>query len=89
MNAQTIQDIFYIAGMFFLRIVAPMLLVAGIGYLIQRWLESKAVHEQFDGMMRNVQEQQPGALASGHVTSEAKEIGEKAVAAPTPPTAHA
>jgi len=58
MNAQTIQDIFVIAGMFFLRVAAPMLLVIGIAYLIQRWLEPKAVHEQFEGIIRNTQEQQ-------------------------------
>jgi hypothetical protein len=73
MNAQTIQDIFVIAGMFFLRVVAPMLLVAGIGYLIQRWIEPKAVHEQFEGIVRNVQERQPGAPASWHVTGETQE----------------
>ena len=57
MNAQTMQDIFVIAGMFFLRVAAPMLVVIGIGYLIQRWLEPKAVHEQFEGIIRNKHEQ--------------------------------
>jgi len=56
MNGQTIQDILVIAGMFFLRIGLPLLLVMGIGYLIQRWLEPKAVHEQFEGMVRTAQE---------------------------------
>jgi len=58
MSAQTIQDILVIAGMFFLRIGLPLLLVMGIGYLIQRWLEPKAVKEQFEGMVRTAQEQQ-------------------------------
>ncbi len=61
MNAQTIQDIIVIAGMFFLRVAAPMLLVVGIAYLIQRWLEPKAVHEQFEGIIRNTQEKQVAA----------------------------
>ena len=56
MNGQTIQDILVIAGMFFLRIGLPLLLVIGIGYLIQRWLEPKSVHEQFEGMVRSAQE---------------------------------
>jgi len=64
MNAQTIQDILVIAGMFFLRIGLPLLLVIGIGYLIQRWLEPKAVKEQFEGMVRSAQEQQVGAQAT-------------------------
>lgn len=56
MGGQTIQDILVIAGMFFFRIGLPLLLVMGIGYLIQRWLEPKAVHEQFEGMVRTAQE---------------------------------
>ena len=56
MNAQLIQDIFVIAGMFFLRIGLPLVLVMGIGYLIQRWLEPKAVQEQFEGMVRAAHE---------------------------------
>ena len=56
MSAQTIQDIIVIAGMFFLRIGLPLLVVVGIGYLIQRWLEPKAVHEQFEGLVRTAQE---------------------------------
>ena len=56
MSAQTIQDIIVIAGMFFLRIGLPLLLVMGIGYLIQRWLEPKAVQEQFEGLVRTAQE---------------------------------
>lgn len=57
MNGQTIQDIIVIAGMFFVRIGLPLLIVMGVGYLIQRWLEPKAVHEQFEGMVRSAQEQ--------------------------------
>lgn len=70
MNAQTIQDILVIAGMFFLRIGVPLLLVIGIGYLIQRWLEPKAVQEQFEGMVRSAQERQ--AVASGKPCWEVK-----------------
>jgi len=62
MNAQTIQDILVIAGMFFLRIGVPLLLVMGIGYLIQRWQEPKAVQEQFEGMVRSAQERQAVAV---------------------------
>lgn len=58
MNAQTIQDIVVITGMFFLRIGLPLLLVMGIGYLIQRWLEPKVVKEQFEGLVRSAQERQ-------------------------------
>ena len=64
MNAQTVQDIFVIAGMFFLRIGLPLLLVMGIGYLIQRWLEPKAVKEQFEGMVRSAQERQTASGAA-------------------------
>ncbi len=64
MNAQTIQDILVIAGMFFLRIGLPLLLVIGIGYLIQRWLEPKAVKEQFDGIVRSAQERQTASSAA-------------------------
>ena len=56
MSGQTLQDIIVIAGMFFLRIGLPLLVVVGIGYLVQRWLEPKAVHEQFEGMLRTAQE---------------------------------
>jgi hypothetical protein len=56
MNGQTIQDILVIAGMFFLRVGLPLLIVMGIGYLIQRWLEPKAVQEQFEGIVRSAQE---------------------------------
>lgn len=56
MNTQLIQDIFVIAGMFFLRIGLPLILVMGIGYLIQRWLEPKAVQEQFEGIVRTAHE---------------------------------
>jgi hypothetical protein len=56
MNGQMIQDVLVIAGMFFLRIGLPLLIVMGVGYLIQRWLEPKAVQEQFEGMIRSVQE---------------------------------
>jgi hypothetical protein len=64
MNTQTIQDILVIAGMFFLRIGLPLLLVMGIGYLIQRWLEPKAVHEQFEGMIRTAQEQRAASATA-------------------------
>jgi hypothetical protein len=56
MSGQTIQDIIVVAGMFFVRIGLPLLIVMGVGYLIQRWLEPKAVHEQFEGMVRSAQE---------------------------------
>ena len=56
MSGQTLEDIIVIAGMFFLRIGLPLLVVVGIGYLVQRWLEPKAVHEQFEGMVRTAQE---------------------------------
>ncbi len=56
MNAQLIQDTLVIAGMFFLRIGLPLILVMGIGYLIQRWLEPKAVQEQFEGIVRTAHE---------------------------------
>jgi hypothetical protein len=64
MSAQTIQDILVVAGMFFLRIGLPLLIVMGIGYLIQRWLEPKAVHEQFEGMVRSAQEQRAASAAT-------------------------
>ena len=64
MNTQTIQDILVIAGMFFLRIGLPLLVVMGIGYLIQRWLEPKAVHEQFEGMIRTAQEQRAASTTT-------------------------
>jgi hypothetical protein len=70
MNTQTIQDILIIGGMFFLRIGLPLLIVIGIGYLIQRWLEPKAVHEQFEGMIRTAQEQR----AAGATTKPCWEI---------------
>lgn len=73
MNTQTIQDILVIAGMFFLRIGLPLLLVMGVGYLIQRWLEPKAVQEQFEGIVRNAQEQQVGAGARWGLTGSAEE----------------
>jgi hypothetical protein len=47
-----------------LRIGLPLLLVMGIGYLIQRWLEPKAVHEQFEGMVRSAQEQRAASAAT-------------------------
>lgn len=56
MSAQTVQDIIVIAGMFLLRVGLPLLIVVGIGYLIQRWLEPKAVQEQFEGMIQTAQE---------------------------------
>jgi hypothetical protein len=71
MNAQTIQDIAVIAGMFFLRVGLPLLVVMGVGYLIQRWLEPKAVHEQFEGIIRNVQEQ-PATVTRWGLTNSAE-----------------
>ena len=56
MNAQTVQDIFVVVGMFFLRIGLPLIVVMGVGFLIQRWLEPKAVQEQFEGIVRSTHE---------------------------------
>jgi hypothetical protein len=70
---QTIQDVAVIAGMFFLRIGLPLLLVMGVGYLIQRWLEPKAVHEQFEGMLRNVQEQPAAVRPRWEITGEVEQ----------------
>ena len=56
MSAQVFQDITVIGGMFFLRIGLPLLVVMGVGSLIQRWLEPKATHEQFEAIVRTVQE---------------------------------
>ena len=56
MYTQIFQDIVVIGGMFFLRIGLPLLIVIGAGYLIRRWAEPTAVKEQFEGMVRTVQE---------------------------------
>ena len=56
MYTQIFQDIVVIGGMFFLRIGLPLLIVIGAGYLIRRWVEPTAVKEQFEGMVRTVQE---------------------------------
>ena len=56
MHTQIFQDIVVIGGMFFLRIGLPLLIVIGAGYLIRRWVEPTAVKEQFEGMVRTVQE---------------------------------
>jgi hypothetical protein len=56
MYTQIFQDIVVIGGMFFLRIGLPLLIVMGVGYLIRRWVEPTAVKEQFEGMVRTVQE---------------------------------
>ena len=56
MYTQIFQDIVVIGGMFFLRIGLPLLIVMGTGYLIRRWVEPTAVKEQFEGMVRTVQE---------------------------------
>ena len=80
MNGQTIQDILVIAGMFFLRIGLPLLIILGIGYLIQRWLEPKAVHEQFEGMIRSAQER-TAASASTRPCWEIKNCSAEARAA--------
>jgi hypothetical protein len=70
MNGQTIQDIFVITGMFLLRIGLPLVLVMGVGYLIQRWLEPKAVQEQFEGLVRTAHER--SAVAVGKSCWEIK-----------------
>ena len=59
MSAQVFQDIVVVGGMFFLRVVLPLLVVVGVGSLIQRWLEPKAVQEQFEGIVRTAQEDVP------------------------------
>ena len=56
MNAQIFQDIVAVGGMFFLRIGLPLLIVMGLGYLVRRWLEPKAVKEQFEGMVSKAPE---------------------------------
>ena len=56
MSAQIFQDVVVIGGMFFLRIGLPLLIVMGVGSLIQRWLEPKAIQEQFEGIVRTAQE---------------------------------
>lgn len=71
MNAQTVQDIFVVAGMFFLRIGLPLLVVMGVGYLIQRWLEPKAVHEQFEGIVRTAHERAAASTLQHELSGEA------------------
>jgi len=71
MNAQTIQDIFVVAGMFFLRIGLPLLVVMGVGYLIQRWLEPKAVQEQFEGIVRSTHERAAASVTQYKLSAEA------------------
>ncbi len=66
MSTQTIQDIIVIAGMFFLRVGLPLLIVIGVGYLIRRWLEPAAVQEQFEGMVRSAQEQRAMVQTGKH-----------------------
>ena len=56
MYTQIFQDMVVIGGMLFLRIALPLLIVIGAGYLIRRWVEPTAVKEQFEGMVRTVQE---------------------------------
>ena len=56
MSAQIFQDVAVIGGMFFLRIGLPLLIVMGVGSLIQRWLEPKAAQEQFEAIVRTAQE---------------------------------
>ncbi len=56
MYTQIFQDMVVIGGMLFLRIGLPLLIVIGAGYLIRRWVEPTAVKEQFEGMVRTVQE---------------------------------
>ncbi len=81
MNNQTIQDILVIGGMFFLRIGLPLLIVMGIGYLIQRWLEPKAVQEQFEGMVRSAQEQRASSATAAKPCWEIKNCSAEARAA--------
>ncbi len=76
MNSQLIQDIIVIAGMFFLRIGLPLILVMGIGYLIQRWLEPKAVQEQFEGIVRTAHERT--AASTGKPCWEIKDCSAEA-----------
>ena len=59
MSGQIIQDIVVVGGMFFLRIVLPLLAVMGVGSLIRRWLEPQAVQEQFEGIVRTAHEDVP------------------------------
>jgi len=59
MFTQILQDIVVIGGMFFLRIGLPLLVVMGAGYLIRRWLEPKAIQEQFEGIVQTAQEDVP------------------------------
>jgi hypothetical protein len=59
MSMQIFQDVVVIGGMFFLRIGLPLLIVIGVGNLIRRWLEPKAIQEQFEGIVRTVQEDVP------------------------------
>ena len=59
MSGQILQDIVVVGGMFFLRIVLPLMVVMGVGYLIRRWLEPQAVQEQFEGIVLTAQEDVP------------------------------
>ena len=59
MSMQILRDIVVIGGMFFLRIGLPLLIVMGVGTLIRRWLEPKAIQEQFEGIVRTAQEEVP------------------------------
>ena len=59
MSMQILRDIVVIGGMFFLRIGLPLLIVMGVGTLIRRWLEPKAIQEQFEGIVRTAQEDVP------------------------------
>ena len=62
MSAQIFQDIVVIGGMFFLRIGLPLLIVMGAGYLIRRWLEPKAIQEQFEGVVQTAQANVPESV---------------------------
>ena len=59
MSTQVFQDVVTVGGMFLLRVVLPLLVVIGIGSLISRWLEPKAVQEQFEGIVRTAKEDAP------------------------------
>jgi len=70
MNAQVFQDIVVIGGMFFLRIGLPLLIVMGVGYLVRRWLEPKAVKEQFEGMVSKAPEVESQPIVKATVRHE-------------------
>ncbi len=78
MDSQTLQDIVVVAGMFFLRLGLPLLIVIGVGYLIRRWLEPAAVQEQFEGMVRTAHEERAKTAAAGRPCYEIKNCSAEA-----------